>query len=181
MREDADMLKNCWFGIVVLVLVCALGLTTGCRGKKGAKGPGSDNVGGTMGEAGITEQGLASRPEGMEMLPSVKFANVLFDYDSAQVNETERSKIEAVGDFLKKNTKAGVIVEGHCDERGSREYNLALGERRALAARAYLIGLNLDGARIQTKSYGKERPLNPGHDEAAWKENRRAEFVFFNQ
>ena len=101
---------------------------------------------------------------------------VYFDYDSAQINESERSKIESVASSMKGGS-GQVIVEGNCDERGSTEYNLALGERRALAVRAYLVGLGVDGARVQTKSYGEERPVDPGHDESAWSKNRRAEFV----
>jgi peptidoglycan-associated lipoprotein len=72
-----------------------------------------------------------------------------------------------------------VVIEGHCDERGSREYNLALGERRALAVRAYLVGLGIDATRLQTKSYGEEQPVAMGHDESSWSRNRRAEFVLF--
>ena len=72
-----------------------------------------------------------------------------------------------------------VTVSGHCDERGSREYNMALGENRALAVRAHLIRLGTDAARIQTRSYGEERPLDPGHSEAAWRRNRRGEFLLF--
>ncbi|NCC31563.1 MAG: peptidoglycan-associated lipoprotein, partial [Chloroflexia bacterium] len=76
---------------------------------------------------------------------------------------------------LKRNPATRMIVDGHCDERGSNEYNLALGERRALAVRAYLIGLGLDGSRIQTRSFGEERPAAFGSDESAWRLNRRGE------
>lgn len=171
------MTKNRWFAVVVLMLVCALCMTS-CRARKGGRRAG-DNIGGTT---GTDEYGLASRPEGqLNILTSVKYDAILFAYDSAQVQESERAKLDAVADYLKKNADVGVIVEGHCDERGSAEYNLALGERRALAARAYLIGLGIDGANIQTKSYGKEQPFNPDHDESAWRLNRRDEFVFFKQ
>ena len=173
------MSRNLWFGMLVVVLVCAL-CTTGCRRKPKTSASGADNIGGVTG--GGTEQGLASRPEGgMNVISSVKFENVLFDYDSAQIKESDRAKIEAVADFLKKNAKTGALVEGNCDERGSAEYNMSLGERRALAVRAYLVGLGIDGAIIQTKSNGKEKPVAMGHDEAAWSLNRRAEFVIFNQ
>ena len=80
---------------------------------------------------------------------------------------------------FKTSAASGIIVEGNCDERGSAEYNLALGECRALAMRTYLMGLGLDTARIQTKSFGKEKPVAPGHDEEAWAKNRRADFVLF--
>ena len=171
------MSRNLWFAMLVVVLVCAL-CTTGCRRKAKTSATGNDNIGGVVG----SEQGLSSRPEGgMNVISSVKFENVLFDYDSAQVKESDRAKIEAVADFLKKNAGTSAVVEGNCDERGSAEYNMSLGERRALAVRAYLVGLGIDGAIVQTKSNGKEKPVAMGHDEAAWSLNRRAEFVLFNQ
>ncbi|MCX6991894.1 MAG: OmpA family protein [Kiritimatiellaeota bacterium] len=173
------MSRNLWFGMLVVVLVCAL-CTTGCRRKSKTSATG-DNIGGIAGSGQGTEQSLSSRPEGGMDVRSEKFESALFDYDSAQVKESERAKIEAVADFLKKNAKTGALVEGNCDERGSAEYNMSLGERRALAVRAYLVGLGIDGAIIQTKSNGKEKPVAMGHDEAAWSLNRRAEFVLFNQ
>ena len=107
----------------------------------------------------------------------VKFEPVYFDYDSSQVKPAERAKIEAAADYLKKNPALKVIVEGHCDERGSAEYHLALGERRAQSVRSYLIGLGIAAERVQTASFGEERPAVPGAGEAAWSKNRRAEFV----
>jgi len=172
------MTKYRWFAVVVLMLVCALAMTS-CRSRKGGRrAADGDNIGSEVGSEGT----LGSRPEGaLNILTSVKYDAVMFDYDSAQIRESERTKLEAIGDYLKKNTDVGVIIEGNCDERGSAEYNLALGERRALAARAYLIGLGIDGNMIQTKSYGEETPANQGHDEAAWSVNRRDEFVFFKK
>jgi len=108
------------------------------------------------------------------------FAPVLFSYDSAQVAGSQRASVEAVGNHLKQNPSKAVIIEGHCDERGSREYNLALGEQRALAVRSYLVGIGIDSERIQTKSYGEENPIAPGHTEAAWSQNRRGEFVLYH-
>jgi len=174
------MNRNLWFGMLVVVLVCAL-CTTGCRRKAKTSAIGNDNIGGIAGDDQGTEQGLFSRPEGGMDVLAVTFENVLFDYDSAQIGEFERAKIEAVADFLKKNARTGALVEGNCDERGSAEYNMSLGERRALAVRAYLVGLGTDAAIIQTRSNGEEKPVAMGHDEAAWSLNRRAEFVLFNQ
>jgi peptidoglycan-associated lipoprotein len=104
---------------------------------------------------------------------------VFFAYDSSQVNPEEAGKVEEVANLLNKSKWQGVIVEGHTDERGSREYNLALGERRALAVRDYLISLGVDPSKIQTKSYGEEMPDNMGHDEGAWRKNRRAVFAMY--
>lgn len=172
------MTRNRWFGVLVVILACAMCFSTGCRKKKattGAEGPG-----GILGDD--TEQtSFPPRPGELKILTDVKMDSVLFDYDSAQIKESERAKLDAAADYLKKNTRAGVIIEGHCDERGSAEYNMALGERRALAARAYLVGLGIEGAAMQTRSMGKEKPVNPGHDESAWRVNRRSEFVFFEK
>lgn len=114
-----------------------------------------------------------------EAVPDVSFENVLFGFDSFQVPRAEQHKVEEVASYLKANPEIVVVIEGHCDERGSREYNLSLGEQRALAVRAYLINLGIAPERVQTVSYGKERPLDPGHNEAAWRLNRRGEFVFY--
>ena len=80
-------------------------------------------------------------------------------------------------EMLKKNASWVISIEGHCDERGTAEYNLALGERRALAARAYLVSLGIQADRLRTVSYGKEFPFDPGHSEGSWAKNRRAHFV----
>jgi len=100
-----------------------------------------------------------------------------FDYDSAELSAEARAALDANGAVLKKYTTWAVTIEGHCDERGTAEYNLALGERRAAAAQTYLVALGIPASRVKTVSYGKEFPFDPGHDEAAWAKNRRAHFV----
>ena len=107
----------------------------------------------------------------------VRFAPVRFAYDSSELSPAQTAICEGVAQYLK--TKRGVILEGHADERGSRDYNLALGERRALAVRAYLIELGVDPVKIQTRSFGEENPANKNHDEDAWSENRRVEFAIY--
>lgn len=99
---------------------------------------------------------------------------VLFDYDSSALSSDAKSTLAAQAAFLKKNPAIRITVEGHCDERGTREYNLALGERRASAARDYLVAQGVDAARIRTISYGKERPAVIGSNETAWAQNRRS-------
>ncbi len=99
---------------------------------------------------------------------------VFFDTDQSTVREDGRATLSKQAEWLKKYTNYQVTVEGHCDERGTREYNLALGERRANAARQYLIAQGIPAARIKTVSFGKERPDPVGSDEAAWTRNRRA-------
>ena len=102
---------------------------------------------------------------------------IYFDFDSAALSESSRDTLKKDYELIKKNGAAKVEIEGHCDERGSDEYNLALGERRAKAALNYLVTLGIAPGRLSTISYGKEKPADPGHDEAAWAKNRRVEFV----
>ena len=111
--------------------------------------------------------------------PSVTFEAVHFAYDSFLVPPQEIAKITQVGQYLLENSSRVTTVDGHCDERGSNEYNLSLGEQRAQAVRKCLIDLGIDAARIQTRSFGKEKPLDPGHSESAWARNRRGEFVVY--
>jgi peptidoglycan-associated lipoprotein len=102
---------------------------------------------------------------------------VFFGLDSAEIDDQNRASVAANAELLKKFPKWTVTIEGHTDERGTAEYNLALGERRAVAVRAYLLSLGVSPDRVRTVSYGKEFPFDPGHDEAAWAKNRRAHFV----
>jgi peptidoglycan-associated lipoprotein len=102
---------------------------------------------------------------------------VFFAYDSDQVDDAARKVLSDNADLLKKYPNWVVSIEGHCDERGTAEYNLALGERRALAAKSYLVSLGVAADRLRTVSYGKEFPFDPGHDEAAFSQNRRAHFM----
>ena len=102
---------------------------------------------------------------------------IFYGLDSAEIGSASQQVLQADGDVLKKYPSWQITIEGHCDERGTAEYNLALGERRAVAARAYLLSLGLSADRIKTVSYGKEFPFDPGHDESAWSKNRRAHFV----
>ena len=102
---------------------------------------------------------------------------VNFAYNSASLSSDTKSKLRAAATFLKSASSVEVQVEGHCDERGGVQYNLALGERRAKAVRNYLVALGVSGSRVSTISFGKERPVAFGHDESAWSQNRRGNFV----
>jgi peptidoglycan-associated lipoprotein len=102
---------------------------------------------------------------------------VFFDYDSADLSPAAKSALDENAGVLKKYGTWVLTIEGHCDERGTPEYNLALGERRAVAALTYLVALGVASERLRTVSYGKEFPFDPGHDEGAWAKNRRAHFV----
>lgn len=163
--------------ITGLCVVLALSSLTGCKSLK--KNPaGVYGAGGLYGDGMGGGLAMGDRFVGGTEHPGV-FAPVYFDYDSSQVTGSERSKVESVAQSLKQNNNFAVIIEGNCDERGSNEYNLALGERRAQAIRDYLAGLGIGADRIQTKSYGEEKPANAGHDDTAWAENRRGDFVLY--
>ena len=99
---------------------------------------------------------------------------ILFDYDSHELDDSDRKILQGQADFLNQNPSLKITIEGHCDERGTREYNLALGEKRANSSKDYLIALGIDSARIKVVSFGKERPQVLGSNKAAWKMNRRS-------
>ncbi|MCX6551478.1 MAG: peptidoglycan-associated lipoprotein Pal [Acidobacteria bacterium] len=102
---------------------------------------------------------------------------IFFEYDSAELTADARTLLDANATILKRYGTWMITIEGHCDERGTAEYNLALGERRAVAAQSYLVSLGIPAERLRTVSYGKEFPFDPGHDEAAYTKNRRSHFV----
>jgi peptidoglycan-associated lipoprotein len=103
---------------------------------------------------------------------------IYFDYDKSTIKSSQTAKLDRIAAALKSRPGKGLRIEGHCDERGTEEYNRALGERRALAAREYLVlQKGLDASLIDTISYGEDRPAEPGHNEAAWSKNRRDEFI----
>jgi peptidoglycan-associated lipoprotein len=109
------------------------------------------------------------------------FETIYFDFDKYTLKTDAKSALGTNARTMRENGDASVLIQGHCDERGTVEYNLALGEKRAKAARDYLVDLGISADRIRTISYGEERPANPGHDESAWSQNRRAEFVRTDQ
>jgi peptidoglycan-associated lipoprotein len=114
--------------------------------------------------------GYAEGKEGM-------FEDVLFDYDKHDVKESYKTEMQSVAAWLTKNSSATLSVEGHCDDRGTNEYNLALGDRRAKAVKDFLISLGVPSSRIETISYGEEKPLCTEQSEECWAKNRRAHFV----
>ena len=106
-----------------------------------------------------------------------KSDTVHFDFDRSTVKDSEKSKVSHVADYVKSHPGTAVQIDGHCDERGTEEYNRSLGERRALALREQLVSLGVDPSIIDTTSYGKDRPVATGHDEASYAQNRRGEFA----
>jgi peptidoglycan-associated lipoprotein len=117
-------------------------------------------------------------PTVAELNRSGVLKTVYFAFDSSDLDDTARATIQANAEWLADNGPHKIVIEGHCDERGTIEYNLALGERRASAVRDYMASLGIPASGIRIVSYGEERPANPGRTEAAWAQNRRGEFIF---
>jgi peptidoglycan-associated lipoprotein len=132
--------------------------------------PATDNGSSTAGGGGTAGQ---AAPGSVEEFQVSVGDRVFFDYDSYEIRPDAQDTLRKQGAWLQQYRQYTVTIEGHCDERGTREYNLALGERRANSVKNYLVALGVDANRVQTISYGKERPENPGHDEIAFSQNRR--------
>ena len=131
------------------------------------------------GGGGVNGDGTGqNNPYGVDgggTLPGTNISDrVFFDYDSSVITAEGESVLQAQVGYLNQNSQLGITIEGHCDERGTREYNLALGERRAAAAKRYLVSQGVSSQRINTVSFGKERPAMTGSDEGSWAQNRRA-------
>lgn len=162
---------------VLMMLILGL-MFTGCAKKtpvKQAVVSAADS--GAMGPAESLESGASTDDNIMEGRTSGPMLPVYFDFDSALIRADQVKRIETNADFLKKNLKIKVRIEGNCDPRGTRDYNLALGERRALSARKYLRNLGIEASRMSTVSWGAEKLLLYGHDELSWAQNRRDDFV----
>jgi peptidoglycan-associated lipoprotein len=148
-------------------------------------GPGYDENINTKPYSGADSQNIATAPietfEGMTKDTAALAAfTVHFAYDSSAVKRSERANLQSVADALSRDSSAKLLIEGNCDERGTEEYNRALGERRAQALRRELAKLGVNPMRIRTISYGKDKPADSGHDESAWSNNRRGDFVLLH-
>ena len=183
------------FSTILAVFAVALSVaTTGCKYDKAGKGGAGDGAGtgsdittgqdisGTGGDTGsITGASEGKFEDLYTRCTDVNFAPVYFDLDSTVIKQGELAKIDAVVQHLTAKTDRVVVVEGNCDERGSSEYNMSLGENRAIIIRNYLVQSGITADRIQTRSYGSEKPAVEGHDESAWSRNRRGEFAIFQK
>ena len=185
--------------MLILAIVSGLALSVGGCAKK--KVSAEDGMGAAIeervpqpGEPGyekIYEESMAAKQESLdaqaaamakdngilEGRTSAPLLPIYFDFDKSNVREDQRVRLEKNADYLKQNQAVKVRIEGNCDERGNGEYNMALGERRAINAKKYLVNLGIHRDRIHTISYGEENPLLHGHDEFSWAQNRRDDFV----
>ena len=187
------------FSTILAVTAVAFAMvTTGCRynkaGAEGAddaalNGAGVSDFGSDVDDVDVSGQSgsLDAIAEGGRFedlytrCTDVSFAPVYFGFDSTVVPQGELGKIDAVAQHLTDNGNRVVVVEGNCDERGSNEYNLVLGENRAIIIRNYLVQCGIDASRIQTRSFGEEKPAVDGHDEGAWALNRRGDFAIYQK
>lgn len=186
------------FSTMTAVLAAAL-CVAGCRYDKAGKGSGGAGdladgqdisaTGGDIGGSSLNDAqsgtiGSASEGKFEDLYArctDVNFEPVYFGFDSTVVPQGELGKIDAVVQHLNSRADRVVVVEGNCDERGSNEYNMALGENRAVILRNYLVQNGIAADRIQTRSYGEEKPAVDGHDESAWSLNRRGEFAIYQK
>jgi peptidoglycan-associated lipoprotein len=193
-------MKRYFSKFMIIALICVLGLSFGCASKK------ADVDEGVKQEQQVSEEDKQKAEEEKkaeeerlkaeelerqkkleqqkkeeemkkEALRKFSDVNVYFSFDSSELSEDARAILEEKAAWLSENKDAKISIEGHCDERGTTQYNLALGERRAESAKTYLVALGVDGSRISTISYGEERPAVEGSGEDVWSKNRRAEFV----
>lgn len=141
-------------------------------------GSGSSGTGTTSQSSGATGSTIPGPQPGSQEELTVEVGDrVFFDFDKYDIRADQRGTVEALAAWLDTNPSVTLTIEGHCDERGTREYNLALGERRANAVRDYLVALGTNPARLSTVSYGEERPAVLGSNESSWAQNRRGVFV----
>jgi peptidoglycan-associated lipoprotein len=177
-KKENEMIRN---SFKVAMLATALALTAGCAKKKPAELPPAPPTQAET-ENGASDQGASNGSVGTSTLPgsradflqNVRSDTVHFGTDSYTIDDEARAILDAQATWLMHNPTVRVSIEGHCDERGTREYNLALGDRRANAAKNYLAARGVSASQMTTISWGKERPVALGSDESAWAQNRRA-------
>lgn len=176
--------------MMLLPVIATAVIMTGCASRKPAtdlqagQTPNSTTTVNTEGlseDAALNAQNLAGASSKGVTAANKEFLAkrvVHFDYDSSELSNTDYQTLQAHAQFLMANANSRVALTGHTDERGTREYNMALGERRAKAVESFLITNGVAAAQLEAVSYGKEMPINAGHDENAWKENRRVEINY---
>ena len=182
------------FSTIMAVFAVTLAVVaTGCKYDKTGKGGAGDGAKGSdisnaqdISSSSSQEGSIAGASEGKfedlyTRCTDVNFTPVYFGFDSTVVPQGELGKIDAVVQHLNSHADRVVVVEGNCDERGSNEYNMSLGENRAIVVRNYLVQSGIAADRIQTRSYGAEKPAVDGHDESAWSKNRRGEFAIYQK
>jgi peptidoglycan-associated lipoprotein len=195
------MRKRFWVGLALMLIVPGLMFATSCAKKKIKSEPGVVTMEEEVEAKGLTaeeaeqerqkaleEQRIReerlraeakARRERAELAELEEFQNehIYFEFDKSRLLPEAKEILRNKAKWLTAHAEVSVIIEGHCDERGTNEYNMALGDRRAQSAKSYLVDLGIGSQRLTTISYGEERPLDPGHNETSWARNRRGQFV----
>jgi peptidoglycan-associated lipoprotein len=167
------MQKKRWMYLALLVVIPGLLFSVSCQKKVVDATP--EPVAEEKEEVVVTEE---KEEVVVYKVPDVVMQeDIYFDFDKSTLTPSAQDNLLRKAEWLRENPDATVTIEGHCDERGTNEYNLALGDRRAESAKAFLIDLGIDPMRLTTISYGEERPVDPRHTEEAWAKNRRDHFV----
>jgi len=166
---------------ILSVLMMVVFMGGSCGGGDDVETPTVGEMEPDTGNDTAVEEPVVPPEEDIVTLTDADFRIAYFDYDKYNLRGDAREALEHNARVLRENTGVRVLIEGHCDERGTVEYNLALGEKRANSARDYITSLGVDGSRVETISYGKERPVRMGHDDQSWQENRRAKFTIISQ
>jgi peptidoglycan-associated lipoprotein len=170
------MKKNLILIGIFAVLVFGLAIFTGCAEKKTVVTDGSAQE--QKVAAAQTADTTKEQPAKVQAAETAVAVNdINFDFDKSNIRPDAREILKTDADVFLKNSTSNIVIEGHCDERGTTEYNMALGQRRAQESKKYLVNLGIKESRMKTISYGEERPLDPGHNEEAWARNRRAHFA----
>lgn len=171
------------FGKALMALCCVIAISACSKKDVKSDEPGFNPSSEGDGSGASTSPAVdtSSTSAGDASAASSELQTVYFEFDSYRLTNEGRDSLKFNVDYLKNNATATIQIEGHCDEKGTTEYNLALGERRANAARDYMKKAGVDASRISVISYGKERPADMGHDETAWSKNRRAQFVILTK
>ncbi|GAB1410547.1 peptidoglycan-associated lipoprotein Pal [Desulfovibrionales bacterium] len=169
------------FGLLGLVMVMLLLVAAGGCSKKVSSAPGGDSAAGSSSgsQGGLTAEQLEAQRLAelqRQAIEKIGADKIYFAFDSNELSQESRAILQEKADLLKANPALSLLIEGHCDERGTEEYNLALGERRARAAYEFLVLLGVESSKLQIISYGEEYPAVQGSNEAAWSKNRRDEF-----
>lgn len=170
------MKKNTIFVGTFIAVVFALTIFTGCAEKKAvvSEGTAQEQAASATAEPAAQEQAVKAGPA---VTIDVVIGDIYFDFDQSNIRPDAREILKANADILLRKGAAEITIEGHCDERGTAEYNMALGQRRAQETKKYIVNLGVPASQIKTISYGEERPFDPGHNEEAWAKNRRSHFV----
>jgi peptidoglycan-associated lipoprotein len=197
-KKEENMRRNTWVILAMLLIIPGLLLTTSCAKKQVQTETAVEEPEEMVVEEDTAAEEEAARQAEMERqkaleaerlaeeeakraammaLNMFQSEDLYYDFDSAVLKPMSQEVLQNKANWMNENMDATVIIEGHCDERGTAAYNLALGERRADAAKEFLVNLGIAADRITTISYGEEKPVDPAHNEEAWAKNRRAHFV----